>query len=82
MKNKYHTIDVVTPFEGAIVVLNTYWLCKDGDPKQAIFFGTTAQCNKSEAIVDKYLQYTRDKSGWNVEIVFLEIAYRLQPKEY
>jgi hypothetical protein len=82
MKNKYHTIDVTQPIQGRVVMTDQYWLCKDGDPTQAIFFGESAQCNKNELILKNFLQYTRDRSDWNVEIVFLEVAYKPQLKEY
>ena len=82
MKTKYHTIDVTQPVQGRVVMTNQYWLCKDGDPKQAIFFDETAQCNGHELIVKRALEYTIKKSGWNVEVVFFEVAYRPQPKQY
>ncbi len=82
MKDKYHTIDVTLPIGGRVVMTNLYWLCKDGDPTQAIFFNESPQCNNSKEIVEKYLQYTTIRSGWDVEIVFLETAYRPQPKQF
>jgi hypothetical protein len=82
MKNKYHTIDVTQPIQGRVVMTDQYWLCKDGDPTQAIFFGESAQCNRNKEIVERMLQYTRDRSDWDVEVVFFEVAYRPQPKKY
>lgn len=80
MKWEYRTVDITKPVEGRVINLNRYWLCKDDDPKQAIFYGTSAQCNKYESIVERLIEYTEDKSGWKVGIVFVEIAYR--PNNY
>lgn len=80
MKDNYHTVDVTLPIGGRVVMTNLYWLCKDSDPTQALFFGESPQCSQYKEIVERYLQYTRDRSDWNVEIVFLETAYRPQSK--
>ena len=82
MKSKYHTIDITLPIQGRVVITNQYWFCKDGDPKQAMFYGNSPQCNRNKGILERLLQYTIDNSGWNVEIVFFEIAYRPQSKQY
>ena len=82
MKNKYHTIDVTQPIGGRVIMSNLYWLCKDGDPTQAVFFNESPQCNKYKKIVERYLQYTIDRSDRDVKIVFLETAYKPQPKQF
>lgn len=76
MKKGYHTEDVQTPFSGRVVMKSVYWLCKDGDPCQAIFLNDTAQCNKHKEIPERMLQYTKDKTGWDIEIIFFDTAFR------
>jgi hypothetical protein len=78
MAKGYHTINVSKPVQGYVVMTNMYWLCVDGDPEKAIFFNGTAQCNKHAQIPDRILEYTKQKTGWNIEIVFLETSYRPQ----
>jgi len=78
MQKGYHVINVADSVQGRIVMKNMHWLCKDGDAKQAIFFNGTAQCNKYVQIPDRMLEYTKEKTGWNIEIVFLETSYRPQ----
>lgn len=78
MEKGYRTVDVSNPIEGRVVMKAMHWLCKDGDPKQAIFFNGTAQCNKHIQIPERVLEYTKAKTGWDIEIVFLETSYRPQ----
>lgn len=76
MEKGYHTKDVKTPITGMAVITNSYWLCKDSDPTQAIFFNGTAQCNRHKEIPERMLEYTKNKTGWDIGIVFLDLAYR------
>lgn len=76
MKKGYSTEDVQTPFSGRVVMTNVYCLCKDNDPTQAIFFNGTAQCNKHRQIPERMLEYTKEKTGWDVGVVFFETAFR------
>ena len=76
----YKTLDVVTPKEGRVLICDTYWLCKDGDPRQAIFYNDVVQGNKHKSIPDRLLEYTRKRTGWNIEVVFIETGYRPQVK--
>jgi hypothetical protein len=71
----YYTEDILTLKEGKVVKLNRYWLCKDGDPKQAIYYNGTPQCNSNIKIPERLLKYTISNTGWNVGIVFVECAY-------
>ena len=72
----YNTQDVTTPSDGKVVIANKFWLCRDGDPKKAIFFGETPQCNSHQEIPYRMLDYTESKTGWDVEIVHIDLAYR------
>jgi hypothetical protein len=80
MNKGYNTIDVTNPKQGWVVVREVYWLCKDGDEKQAIFFNDTAQCNKNIQIPERMLEYTKQKTGWDIQIVFIDMAFRPMPK--
>lgn len=72
----YKLIDITKVENGRTVMKEKFWLCKDGDPKQAIFFNQTAQCNNHKQIPERMKDFTAKKTGWNVEIVFVEIAFR------
>lgn len=76
--SKYSTIDVSKPTPGRVVMKDKYWLCKDGDPTQAIFYGQTAQCNQYKQIPDRMKEYTEKQTGWKVGVVFMEFSYRPQ----
>lgn len=77
MKNKqYRAIDVTKIATGKIVVLDRYWLCKDGDPSKAIFYNSTPQCNASKSLPDRLLEYTEKETGWDVSVVFIKIGYK------
>lgn len=77
-KGKYKTVDVSKPLNGRVVVMNRHWLCVDGDPSKAVIYDETPQCNAHQSIVDRMLRYTKERTGWNVEAVFIEVAYRPQ----
>lgn len=72
----YYTEDVTLCNEGRTVALNRYWLCKDGDPRQAVFYRNTAQCNRVKEIPERLKAYTEKATGWNLEVVLIEVAYR------
>jgi len=72
----YSTQDVTEIKDGKTVALNRYWLCKDGDPTKAIFFDGVAQCNRNKRIPNRMKAFIKERTGWDVDVVFLEIAYR------
>lgn len=72
----YNTQDITKPQNSKVVSKDRFWLCKDGDAKQAVFFKGTAQCNTNESITKRFKDYTSKNTGWNLEIVFIPIAYR------
>lgn len=74
----YKTVDVATPLSGRLLMTDCYWLCRDGDPKQAIFFNDTAQCNKHKSIPERMIEFTERRTGWSVGVVFVPFAYRPQ----
>jgi hypothetical protein len=74
MEKKFTTRDIVTPKPGLMVYGPSYWLCEDGDPKKALFYGTSAQCNKDRRIPEMMLKGMR-KDRTDLQIVFVETAY-------
>lgn len=75
---KYKTIDISTPINGRVVVVKKYWICVDGDPAKAITYDDNPLCNAHKSIADRMLNYTKEKTGWNVKVVFIELAFRPQ----
>ena len=74
MNPNYKTLDVTEPKNGLVVYKDGYWICKDSDPKQAYFFGTSPQSNSNKAISEWVLKRTFEEKD-NVGIVFIPIAY-------
>lgn len=72
---KFNTKDVTEPKEGLVVVKASHWLCIDGDPTQALFFGSTPQCNRNKAIPEWSLKQDRYKAFGNLQIVYIETAF-------
>lgn len=72
----YTTADVTSPQEGYTVVLDSYWLCQDGDPQKAVFFQNLPVRNKDRKIPERLLPHTEKATGWDLEVVHLEVAYR------
>lgn len=67
--------DVTTPKEGLVCYLNSHWLCVDGDPKRAMFFGTSPQANTNEQIGHHLLKTNPIYDGLNLQVVHIPIAY-------
>lgn len=67
-------IDVTTAKHGYEVFVNMYWLCKDGDPKQALFYkGIYPQCNRNIKVIE--YSVNNYKLGFSVTPVFMETAF-------
>jgi len=66
--------DVTAPKMGLMVYTKSYWVCVDGDPTRALFYGTSPQCNRNKAIVEHGIK-TNLYNGWNVSVVYLETAF-------
>jgi hypothetical protein len=71
---KYTTKDVTQPKEGLVVRKDSYWLCENGDPAKAFFWGPAPQCNKDKRIMDWRLSQPNTIPD-NAQIVFIEYAY-------
>jgi hypothetical protein len=75
---KFHTIDITVIVDQAVVYKDYYWLCKDNDPKQALMFGKSPQCNKLKNILEYSLRsHTKYKklAEEGYTIVFIQTAY-------
>lgn len=73
-RRKYQTKDVTEPKTGLVVKMGYWWICEDGDPTKALFFGTAAQCNKDKRISEWTLNGYY-KGHDNLQLVFIPYAY-------
>jgi hypothetical protein len=51
-------------------------MCENGDPKKALFYGTTPQANSNKELAERYIDkdmYT-DFSN-NLQVIYLEVAF-------
>lgn len=74
MKDMFNFKDIETPKSGLQVYTNSWWLCENGDPKRALFFNDSPQCNSQKKICEwsfKHKMY-QDK---NLEVVFVPVAF-------
>lgn len=71
---KFIIRDVTTPKNGLVVYTKSYWVCVDGDPTKALFYGTSPQCNTNESITKWMLKGDLYKA-YNVSVVYIETAF-------
>lgn len=71
---KFNFKDIETPKAGLQVYADSYWLCENGDPKKALFFGDSPQCNKQKKICEWSFK-SKMYQNMNLEIVFVPVAY-------
>lgn len=74
LNKKFSTKDVTEPKSGLVCYTESWWICLDGDPKKALFYGSSPQCNKDKRIGEHLLKGDLYK-GMNVSIVFIDVAY-------
>jgi hypothetical protein len=74
-KSAFNTKDIKTPQSGLVVLRDAYWLCEDGDPKRALFFGDSPQCNKDKRITEYLLNTAQYKYKGNLLVTFVELAF-------
>jgi len=70
----FNTRDITIPKEGFFVYKDKYWVCVDGDPAKAVFFGDNPQCNRYDRIVEHGIK-TKLYGDMNVSAVFVETAF-------
>jgi hypothetical protein len=71
---KYTTKDVTKPKTGLVVYMGNFWLCEDGDPTKALFYGPAPQCNKDKRILHWRINNPNNLPE-NTQIVFINYAY-------
>jgi len=91
----FHTYDVTKPFsdreqgvENIQVFKNFYWLCVDGDPTKALFYGNyyAPQCNQNKSILEhRYAKGTQAERIGNLieaEVKIVQIPLAYSPGKY
>jgi hypothetical protein len=71
----FNTKDVTEPKEGLVVYKDAYWLCVDGDPKRALFFGNSPQCNKDKRIQEWAMKQDQYANRGDLQIIHIETAF-------
>lgn len=80
---RFHTIDVTIAKDQCIVYKDYYWLCKNGDPKQALMYSKSPQCNRNKAVLEYGLEnfpIYKKAASEGYTITFIELAYIPQDK--
>jgi hypothetical protein len=72
---QFNTKDVTTPNDGLVVYKNAHWLCVNGDPKQALFFGSAPQCNTNIKVQEWAMKQDMYAKRGDLQIVFIETAF-------
>jgi hypothetical protein len=72
---KFTTKDVTTPKPGLMVYGPSYWMCEGGDPKKALFYGTSPQCNKNRSMVEHIMNNGLYTGISNLQIVYIETSF-------
>lgn len=67
--------DVVTPKHGLVVYTDAYWLCSEGQPSKALFYGDYPQANRNRKIVEWSLNTKQYAERGDLKIVYIETAY-------
>ena len=64
--------DITEPFNGANVITDCWWLCKNGDPRMAAFYKKAyPQSHRDFFVVAKH-DFSKDE---NLVPVFVRVAY-------
>lgn len=75
LTNNFSTIDVTKPISGRVIT-DSYWLCKDGDPKQAVFYKEKyPQYNRQKEIIDRGVDLVEKEANCTIKVVFIKVAY-------
>lgn len=68
--------DVTKPKDGYEVIARTYWICENGDPTKALFYGQSLQGNRNHRICEHMIERGLYKNHpVPIEIVYLETAF-------
>ena len=69
------TRDVTEAEAGLTVYTDSWWLCVDGDPKQALFFGKSPQANSKERLAKHILETNSLYDGMNLKVTHIPVAF-------
>lgn len=72
---KFNTKDVTQPNDGLVVYRSAYWLCVDGDPTKALFFGSVPQCNKNIKVQEWIIKQDQYAKRGDLQITYIETAF-------
>jgi len=72
---QFNTKDVTEPKDGLVVYKIAYWLCVNGDPTKALFFGNAPQCNKNIKIQEWAMKQDQYAKRGDLQIVYIETAF-------
>ena len=71
----FRTVDITTPLSGRVVYKDSYWLCEEGNPQKALFYGNTPQCNKSKSIAEHVIKNDLYSNYTKLQVAFIETAF-------
>ena len=74
----FATRDITEPLQGYTVYTRHWWVCKDGNPAKALFYGDSPQCNVNKRVLEANINYVEQNFAANVSIVFVPVAYLRQ----
>lgn len=75
-KKLFNVKDVRTAKDGMIVRVNCYWVCLDGDPTTALFYGESPQCNKDKRICDHSIETEMYKDfSDRLQVILVPVSY-------
>lgn len=71
----FHFKDVTKPIPGMVVFGPAYWLCKNGDPTQALFWREFPQCNSNAEVTQRYLSEPMYQNIGGLVPTFIEMSF-------
>ena len=82
MKPHYTTTDITEIKDGRKVLLNRYWVCRNGSPTEAVLsWGRIPQCHESHKIAERMLKNMRERfPNETFEVVFIPTAFVAIPQ--
>lgn len=71
----FNTKDVTEPKDGLVVYKDAHWLCVNGDPKRALFYGNSPQCNRNVKVSEWTLKQDQYAKRGDLQIIYIETAF-------
>jgi hypothetical protein len=72
---QFNTKDVTEPKDGLVVYRSAYWLCVNGDPTKALFYGNTPQCNSNILVQEWMMKQDMYAKRGDLQITYIETAF-------